>query len=92
MTPRSANLRISRSQFLHLCRQLEACVQTPAAAQITVSAVHKAKGLEACDLQRFNLQGASASRAVCLGGRVLDRVPEMTKSAPEREHSSPSVA
>jgi len=29
-----------------MCRQLEACVESPAAAQITVSTVHKAKGLE----------------------------------------------
>jgi superfamily I DNA/RNA helicase len=29
-----------------MCRQLEACVKSPAAAQITVSTVHKAKGLE----------------------------------------------
>ena len=29
-----------------LCRRLEACVESPAAAQITVSTVHKAKGLE----------------------------------------------
>jgi hypothetical protein len=33
-------------KVLHMCRQLEACVETPAAAQITVSTVHKAKGLE----------------------------------------------
>jgi superfamily I DNA/RNA helicase len=33
-------------QVLHMCRQLEACVESPAAAQITVSTVHKAKGLE----------------------------------------------
>jgi hypothetical protein len=33
-------------QVLHMCRQLEACVKSPAAAQITVSTVHKAKGLE----------------------------------------------
>ena len=31
---------------LQMCRQLEACVDSPAAAQITVSTVHKAKGLE----------------------------------------------
>jgi superfamily I DNA/RNA helicase len=31
---------------LQMCRQLEACVESPAAAQITVSTVHKAKGLE----------------------------------------------
>jgi superfamily I DNA/RNA helicase len=31
---------------LHMCRQLETCVESPAAAQITVSTVHKAKGLE----------------------------------------------
>jgi superfamily I DNA/RNA helicase len=29
-----------------MCRQLEACVESPAAAQVTVSTVHKAKGLE----------------------------------------------
>jgi superfamily I DNA/RNA helicase len=29
-----------------MCRQLEACVESPAAAQITVSTVHKAEGLE----------------------------------------------
>jgi superfamily I DNA/RNA helicase len=29
-----------------MCRQLDACVESPAAAQITVSTVHKAKGLE----------------------------------------------
>ena len=29
-----------------MCRRLEACVESPAAAQITVSTVHKAKGLE----------------------------------------------
>jgi superfamily I DNA/RNA helicase len=33
-------------KVLHMCRQLEACVESPAAAQITVSTVHKAKGLE----------------------------------------------
>jgi superfamily I DNA/RNA helicase len=31
---------------LQMCRQLEACVDSPTAAQITVSTVHKAKGLE----------------------------------------------
>ena len=31
---------------LHMCRQLETCVESAAAAQITVSTVHKAKGLE----------------------------------------------
>jgi superfamily I DNA/RNA helicase len=29
-----------------MCRRLKACVESPAAAQITVSTVHKAKGLE----------------------------------------------
>jgi superfamily I DNA/RNA helicase len=33
-------------KVLHMCRRLEACVESPAAAQITVSTVHKAKGLE----------------------------------------------
>src|ERR1700719_132668 len=33
-------------RVLQMCRQLEACVESPAAAQITVSTVHKAKGLE----------------------------------------------
>jgi superfamily I DNA/RNA helicase len=33
-------------RVLEMCRQLEACVESPAAAQITVSTVHKAKGLE----------------------------------------------
>ena len=33
-------------KVLLICRQLEACVDSPAAAQITVSTVHKAKGLE----------------------------------------------
>jgi superfamily I DNA/RNA helicase len=33
-------------KVLHMCRQLEACVESHAAAQITVSTVHKAKGLE----------------------------------------------
>ena len=33
-------------KVLHMCRRLEACVVSPAAAQITVSTVHKAKGLE----------------------------------------------
>jgi len=33
-------------QVLQMCRQLEDCVESPAAAQITVSTVHKAKGLE----------------------------------------------
>ena len=32
--------------MLQMCRQIEACVESPAAAQITVSTVHKAKGLE----------------------------------------------
>jgi superfamily I DNA/RNA helicase len=31
---------------LQMCRQLEACVESSAAAQVTVSTVHKAKGLE----------------------------------------------
>ena len=31
---------------LQMCRQLETCVESAAAAQITVSTVHKAKGLE----------------------------------------------
>jgi superfamily I DNA/RNA helicase len=31
---------------LRMCRQLETCVDSAAAAQITVSTVHKAKGLE----------------------------------------------
>jgi len=29
-----------------MCRRLEACVESPAAVQVTVSTVHKAKGLE----------------------------------------------
>jgi superfamily I DNA/RNA helicase len=33
-------------RVLQMCHQLEACVESPAAAQITVSTVHKAKGLE----------------------------------------------
>jgi len=33
-------------RVLYMCRQLEACVESAAAAQITVSTVHKAKGLE----------------------------------------------
>ena len=33
-------------QVLQMCRQLEACVESRAATQITVSTVHKAKGLE----------------------------------------------
>ncbi|MDO8430920.1 MAG: 3'-5' exonuclease [Candidatus Binatus sp.] len=33
-------------KVLLMCRQLEACVDSPAGAQITVSTVHKAKGLE----------------------------------------------
>jgi superfamily I DNA/RNA helicase len=33
-------------RVLQMCKQLEACVESPAAAQITVSTVHKAKGLE----------------------------------------------
>jgi superfamily I DNA/RNA helicase len=33
-------------KVLHMCRQLEACVESPSAAQITVSTVHKAKVLE----------------------------------------------
>jgi superfamily I DNA/RNA helicase len=33
-------------QVLQMCRQLEACVESRDAAQITVSTVHKAKGLE----------------------------------------------
>src|ERR1700720_349805 len=33
-------------RVLQMCRQLETCVESPAAAQITVSTVHKAKGLE----------------------------------------------
>jgi superfamily I DNA/RNA helicase len=33
-------------RVLQMCRQLEACVESPAAAQITVSTVHKAKGQE----------------------------------------------
>jgi superfamily I DNA/RNA helicase len=33
-------------KVLHMCRQLETCVESPAAAQVTVSTVHKAKGLE----------------------------------------------
>src|SRR5580700_6484408 len=33
-------------KVLHMCRRLEACVESPTAAQITVSTVHKAKGLE----------------------------------------------
>jgi superfamily I DNA/RNA helicase len=33
-------------KVLLMCRQLEGCVDSPAAAQITVSTVHKAKGLE----------------------------------------------
>jgi superfamily I DNA/RNA helicase len=33
-------------KVLHMCRRLEACVESPAAAQITVSTVHKAEGLE----------------------------------------------
>src|ERR1700730_14541204 len=33
-------------KVLHMCRRLEACVESPAAAQITVSSVHKAKDLE----------------------------------------------
>jgi superfamily I DNA/RNA helicase len=51
-------------RVLEMCRQLEACVESPAAAQITVSTVHKAKGLEwprvlmSSDLNQFvNLQG-----------------------------------
>jgi hypothetical protein len=33
-------------RVLQMCRQLEACVESPSAAQIMVSTVHKAKGLE----------------------------------------------
>ena len=51
-------------RVLEMCRQLEACVESPAAAQITVSTVHKAKGLEwprvlmSSDFNRFvNLEG-----------------------------------
>jgi ATP-dependent exoDNAse (exonuclease V) beta subunit len=33
-------------KVLHMCRRLEECVESPAAAQITVSTVHQAKGLE----------------------------------------------
>jgi UvrD-like helicase C-terminal domain len=33
-------------RVLQMCHQLEACVESQAAAQITVSTVHKAKGLE----------------------------------------------
>jgi superfamily I DNA/RNA helicase len=33
-------------RVLQMCSQLETCVESPAAAQITVSTVHKAKGLE----------------------------------------------
>ena len=33
-------------KVLHMCRRLEACVESPVAAQITVSTVHKAKGFE----------------------------------------------
>jgi superfamily I DNA/RNA helicase len=33
-------------RVLQMCQQLEACVESPAAAQLTVSTVHKAKGLE----------------------------------------------
>jgi superfamily I DNA/RNA helicase len=33
-------------QVLQMCRQLETCVESPAVAEITVSTVHKAKGLE----------------------------------------------
>jgi UvrD-like helicase family protein len=33
-------------RVLQMCRQLEACVASPAVAQITVSTVHKAEGLE----------------------------------------------
>jgi superfamily I DNA/RNA helicase len=33
-------------RVLQMCKQLEACVESPVAAQITVSTVHKAKGLE----------------------------------------------
>ncbi len=33
-------------QVLDMCRQLEGCVDSQDAAQITVSTVHKAKGLE----------------------------------------------
>ena len=39
--------RIVIGRFLHMCRRLEACVESPRRpAQITVSTVHKAKGLE----------------------------------------------
>jgi superfamily I DNA/RNA helicase len=33
-------------RVLQMCQQLETCVESPAAAQLTVSTVHKAKGLE----------------------------------------------
>jgi superfamily I DNA/RNA helicase len=51
-------------RVLQMCHQLEACVESPAAAQITVSTVHKAKGLEwprvlmSSDFNQFvNLEG-----------------------------------
>jgi hypothetical protein len=48
-----------------MCRRLEACVESPAAAQIKVSTVHKAKGFEwprvlmSSDFHHLDLIGAA---------------------------------